>query len=393
MIRIAYLFQSDASNPGVQSGRPASILRHLTAQGASIVPVFPLATRVSRASTLKKALYRLAGRYYRGDREPGFLRAVAAEFERRTRGKEYDIAFCPGSEAVSHLDIPRPIAFCADATFANMIDYYWDFSSLSSEYVRKGHRQEANALRRASLAVYPSEWAARSAVDFYHADPARVAVVPFGANFGAQNEREQVHRWIAGRRFDCLRLLFVGKSWKRKGGSLVVEAAQRLLQRGFRVNLDIVSGEAPHGLRRMPWITQHGQLDPGEPSSAGLLADLFKGAHFVFIPSRAEAYGMAFAEANAFGVPAIGTATGGIPSIIRDGFNGYTLPLSAGAPAFADLIAGAFARRELYHQLCRNSFEEFERRLNWRTFCSRFLDLASQQCESLAQRTGGPCVA
>jgi len=67
------------------------------------------------------------------------------------------------------------------------------------------------------------------------------------------------------------------------------------------------------------------QLDPGEPSSAGLLADLFKGAHFVFIPSRAEAYGMAFAEANAFGVPAIGTATGGIPSIIRDGFNGYTL--------------------------------------------------------------------
>ncbi len=389
MIKIAYLFQHDAANPAVQSGRPASILRHLSTQGAAIVPVFPLDARVSRASTLKKVIYRLAGRYYRGDREPRFLRAVAAEFARRTRGKEYDIAFCPGSEAVSHLDIPRPIAFCADATFANMIDYYWDFSSLSSEYVRKGHRQEANALRRASIAVYPSEWAARSAVEFYHADPARVAVVPFGANFGAQNQREQVLRWIAARRFDTLRLLFVGRSWKRKGGSLVVETAQRLQGKGLRVSLDLVSADVPRGLQRMPWIVHHGLLDPNRPGTAGILGDLFKGAHFVFIPSRAEAYGMAFAEANAFGVPAIGTATGGITSIIRDGVNGFTLPLSANASAFADLIAGCFSNREQYHNLCMTSFGEFERRLNWRVFCSRFLDLASQQCESVAQSAGG----
>ena len=251
MLKIAYLYQLDASNPAVQSGRPASILRNLSAQGAAIHEVFPMATQTSRLSMLKKLLYRLAGRYYRGDREPKYLSAIAAEFDRRTRGINYDIAFCPGSEAVSHLEAKRPIVFCADATFANMIDYYWDFSSLSSEYVRKGHLQEANALRRAALAIYPSEWAARSAINFYHAEPDKVAIIPFGANLGSQNSRDQVHQWIAGRRHESLRLLFVGRSWKRKGGDLVVETAKHLVQRGLRVTLDVVS----RGSRTMAsWI-------------------------------------------------------------------------------------------------------------------------------------------
>lgn len=388
-MRIAYLYHLDAANPAVQSGRPASILRSLSAQGAAINAVFPMATQMSRLSTVKKVFYRLGGRYYRGDREPKYLSAIAAEFNRRTRGMSYDIAFCPGSEAVSHLDIARPIAFCADATFANMIDYYWDFSSLSSEYVRKGHLQEANALRRAAIAIYPSEWAARSAINFYHADPDKVAIIPFGANFGAENQREQVHRWIADRRFESLRLLFVGRSWQRKGGDLVVETARRLVQKGLRLTLDIVSGDVPHSVHRMPWITHHGLLDPNRPSAAALLGELFRSAHFVFIPSRAEAYGMAFAEASAFGVPAIGTATGGIPSVVHDGVNGFTLPLSADASNFADLIAGTIAQPERYKFLCRNSFEEFERRLNWKTFCARFIDVASQFTDSPAQKARG----
>jgi len=387
MLKIAYLYQLDASNPAVQSGRPASILRNLSAQGAAIHEVFPMATQTSRLSMLKKLLYRLAGRYYRGDREPKYLSAIAAEFDRRTRGINYDIAFCPGSEAVSHLEAKRPIVFCADATFANIIDYYWDFSSLSSEYVRKGHLQEANALRRAALAIYPSEWAARSAINFYHAEPDKVAIIPFGANLGSQNSRDQVHQWIAGRRHESLRLLFVGRSWKRKGGDLVVETAKHLVQRGLRVTLDVVSGDAPHSVHRMPWITHHGLLDPNKKSAAAQLGDLFKSAHFVFIPSRAEAYGMAFAEANAFGVPAIGTTTGGIPSVIHEGVNGFTLPLSADAANFADLIAGTIAQPERYQALCRKSFEEFELRLNWRTFCARFLDLASQFTDSPAQKS------
>jgi glycosyltransferase involved in cell wall biosynthesis len=386
MIRVAYLFHLDAANPAMQSGRPASILTHLTALDAVVHPVFPLQTRVPIHSTAKKAFYRLLGRFYRGDREPRYLAAAASEFKRRMHGTGFDIAFCPGSEPVSYLDIPQPIAFCADATFANMVDYYWEFTGLSAEYLRKGHLQEANALRRASLAIYPSDWAARSAVDFYRADPTKIFVIPFGANFGASNRREQVLPWIAGRTFETLRLLFVGRDWRRKGGDLVVEAAQHLIARGFQVRLDVVSGELPGRLKKFPWIVPHGLLDPNRPATAATLGELFRKAHFLFVPSRAEAYGMTFAEASAFGLPAIGTATGGITSVIRDAVNGFTLPLSAGASEYADLIAEAVEQRGLYLALCASSFDEFERRLNWRVFCGRFLELAQNCCERLAPR-------
>jgi glycosyltransferase involved in cell wall biosynthesis len=389
MLKIAYLYNLDASSPAVQSGRPASILRQLQALGNQIVPVFPLEARPSNGSTVKKAIYRAFGRYYRGDRDPHYLLAMAAEFGRRTRGQAFDLVFSPGSEAVSHLDVPQPVTFCADATFANMLDYYWDFSSLSEDYVRKGHEQESNALRRAALAVYPSSWAARSAVDVYGADPAKVAVIPFGANLGATNRRDQVNRWISGRRFETIRLLFVGKAWTRKGGNIVVETAKRLMARGFLVNLDVVSSEMPPEFGLLPWVTHHVYLDPNLPGPAAVLADLFKGAHFLFIPSRAEAYGLAFAEASAFGLPSVGTDTGGIPSVVTTGINGFTLPLSAGAPDFADRIGSLFSNREQYDLICRKSFDEFERRLNWKTFCERFLEVAQQACPQVSHPTEG----
>jgi glycosyltransferase involved in cell wall biosynthesis len=388
-MKVAYLFQLDAGNVGVQSGRPASIFKQLAALGTSVEPVFPLRTRVSRASVLKKAFYRLSGRFYRGDREPAYLSAVASEFERRMRGKAYDIVFCPGSEAISHLDIKQPIAFCADATFASMVDYYWDFSSLSKKYVTEGHSQESAALRRAAIAIYPSEWAARSAIEYYHADPAKVFVIPFGANVGAQNRREQVHEWISRRPRDSLRLLFVGKSWRRKGGDVVVDAARRLIAKGFKVRLDVVGCELPDAYRDLVWIVGHGPMRLDQPRSERGMIELFKAAHLVFVPSKAEAFGMTFAEASAFGVPSVATSTGGIPSVVHNGVNGQLLPPTAEGKDFADLIAGLISQRDQYAELCRRSYEEFDKRLNWRVFCGRFLEIAQQRCEGPAIRVEG----
>ncbi len=349
--------------------------------GAEVNEIFPLQAKRSRGSLAKKILWRLAGRYHRGDRDPDYLTAFAQEAEARMRGKEYDIIFSPGSEVLAKLRSARPITFCADATFANLVDYYWDFSRTSPEYLRYGHAQEAEALKRASLAVYPSEWAARSAIEVYGMDPKRVEIIPFGANLGSCNEREQVNQWIDDRASDRVRLVFVGRDWKRKGGDIVISAARSLISRGLRVELDLVGCEIPREFRSIPWIKAHGLLRANVSSEQLKLSALFAQAHFVFVPSRAEAYGMTFAEANAFGVPAIATATGGIPSIVRQGVNGFLLPLNADGPAYAGVIAQAFRNRNAYRELAKNSFNEFDHRLNWRVFCSRYLEAVARTCD------------
>jgi glycosyltransferase involved in cell wall biosynthesis len=172
----------------------------------------------------------------------------------------------------------------------------------------------------------------------------------------------------------------VGRDWKRKGGDLVIAAAAHLVAQGIRVELDLVGCDVPRRYQALPWVKTHGLLRLNAAGERRRLGALFAGAHFAFIPSRAEAYGMTFAEANAFGVPVISTSTGGITSIVRSGVNGYLLPMNAEGPAYAEVIAAAFRHPGEYARLARASFQEFESRLNWRVFCTRYLEAAARMC-------------
>src|SRR6478736_3456685 len=265
-MKIAYVFHHDAADPSVQSGRPAAILQEFVRLGHDVERIFPLAVPPTRSQFAKKVGYRIIGKHHRYDRNAGYLEAMAAQFHERTAGRSFDLVFSPGSEVVSHLRTDIPIAYCADATFANLVDYYWDFTGLSAEYLRQGHEQESAALARATLAVFPSEWAARAAVEKHGADPAGVAVIPFGANLGGDNVRAGIMAAIGRRPADTIRLLFVGRHWQRKGGDLVVATAQCLIAHGHKVIVDIVGCELPAAHREVAWIRAHGLLQQNKPA-------------------------------------------------------------------------------------------------------------------------------
>jgi len=378
-MKIAYVYHHDAADPSVQSGRPAAILTEFERLGHEVERIFPLAVPRTSSQLAKKVGYRIIGKHHRHDRHADHLDAMAAQFHARTAGRTFDLVFSPGSEVVSHLRTSAPVAFCADATFANLVDYYWDFTGLSAEYLREGHEQESAALAKATLAVFPSDWAARAAVEKHGADPAAVAVIPFGANLGGDNTRAGIMAAIDRRPTDTIRLLFVGRHWQRKGGDMVLATAQCLIAHGHRVVVDIVGCEVPAAQRDAAWIRTHGLLQQNNPSDMIALRQLYAGAHFLFVPSRAEAYGLTFSEANAFGLPAVATQTGGIPAVVRHGHNGLLLPLDAQPSDYADAIVTALSDRERYNAMARQAFTEFEERLNWGVFARKFLDLAQER--------------
>jgi glycosyltransferase involved in cell wall biosynthesis len=383
-MKIAYVYHDDAADPSVQSGQPEAVLTELIRLGHEVERIFPLNVPFAGTEFAKKVGYRILGQHHRPDRNLVYLDALAAQFAARTKGRAFDLIVSPGSEVISQLQTNIPIAYCADATFANLVDYYWDFTGLSAEYRRQGHEQESAALAKATLAVFPSEWAARAAVEQHGADPAAVAVVPFGANLGRDNSRAEVFEWIDRRPAGPIRLLFVGRHWQRKGGDLVIATALCLSAHGHPVTVDIVGCEVPAEYRDLPVVRAHGLLHQRNPEHMVELRRLYREAHFVFVPSRAEAYGFTFAEANAFGVPPVATATGGIPAIIQHGHNGILLPPSALPSDYADAIVSVFSDRARYRETCRRAFTEFEQRLNWNVFTRKFLELAG---ERIAART------
>ena len=72
-----------------------------------------------------------------------------------------------------------------------------------------------------------------------------------------------------------------------------------------------------------------------------------------------------FSEASAFGLPIISTNTGGVPTVVVTGINGYLLSLEATAKKYADTIVSLYNDRVGYEQLRISARDFFEQKLNW----------------------------
>ncbi len=391
-MKISYVYHLDGSRSAVQSGRPSSILRGLLAAGVDVHQVFPLDHRFQTWRWAHKLFRRSIGGNSLFDRHPGLLRDFAQQIEEQLRHESGDVIFSPSTLPIADLRTELPITFCADACFGAMLNYYEAYSRLSAAQTRFSEEAEARVLQRAALAVYPSKWAADAAISHYGISPDKVAVIPFGANFGGENQEPEVARWIGDRDTRKLRLLFVGREWERKGGDLVAETARQLSARGMDVQLDIVGVKVPARWAKYEFIRQHGLLRYSVPTESALLRKLFSEATFLFVPSRAEAYGMVYCEANAFGLPAIATATGGITEIIRDGVNGFGLPMEAEAADYARVITSAVENQDRYRSLAQSSYREFRQRLNWGVYCDRYLSLLREKVLPAAPTAAPPAI-
>ncbi len=370
----AFVYHLNAASPSVQSGRPHSILRNFQRLGVEVREHFPLVEVGVWQRKYEKIRNLMRHQRYLLDREEALLRSFADQLHVSLKGTSANFLFSPSTLPLSYLETDLPVTFCADAPFCAMVNYYEAFTRLSTQQIDLSEKLEARVLGNSALAVYPTQWAADQAIAHYGVNPTKVAVIPFGANFGRDNVRSEVWPWIEERAArDTLRLLFVGREWDRKGGEIVVATAEWLRSKGLDVQLDVVGCTPPARHRHLDFIHSHGLLSARDPRKAATLNQLYQQAHFLFVPSRAEAYGMVFCEANAFGLPAISTATGGIPGVIRDGVNGYALPLDATAESYGEAILQAFEPRARYVEMARRSFLEFEQRLNWSSFSRTFL--------------------
>jgi glycosyltransferase involved in cell wall biosynthesis len=264
------------------------------------------------------------------------------------------------------LDIGVPKVFCADATFRNVLDFYEDFSHCAAEYVRQGDLLDRLALQTSAAAIYPSRWAADSAVRHYGADPDKIHVVPFGANI-APPDRDTLRAAIIAKRNAPLRILFIGREWYRKGLPKVVETCQWIASQGVAVQLDVVGGEGYPG-RRPSFAHFYGFLDKAVTRERTMLERLLTEAHFFMVPSTAENYGMAFCEAAAYGLPVVSTDVGGIPTIVLEGATGFCRPPDALPEAFGVPILRLYCDPVRYYTMAMRCRAEYEERLNWHAF-------------------------
>ena len=277
-------------------------------------------------------------------------------------GKSFDVIVVPaGATEIAFLKTDIPIVLVEDATSRQLIGYYPQYSNLLRRSIYEMNVIQDLALKKASAVIYSSALAARSAIEDYGADPAKIHVVPFGANLDGPPPREDV---LARKKFEQCRLLFLGVDWVRKGGDIAFETLLKLEELGMQAELVVCGCTPPAGVghERMKIIPF---LDKNDEKQRRELEQLLMSADFLLLPTRAEAYGLVFCEASAFGLPVISTNTGGVPEIVREGENGFLLPYEARGDAYAEVIARVYYDEERYADLVRASRAAFEERLNW----------------------------
>lgn len=360
-MRAAYITIGDPRDVHAWSGLNVHIARSLEEQGVALTYVGPLrdpyAYPKKFVSRSTRALQR--GRYL-PERSHLTARSFARQASRRLHEARADLIFSTGTIPIAFLESDLPIAFWSDQSFATGLGFYPDKTNVWARSVRAGNIIEARGLERAGAAFYASAWAGDGAIASYGVDPDKVFVVPFGPNLPDLPNRAETEALISSRPRDRCRLLFVGVDWYRKGGDVAIEVAKRLNESGMPTELVVVGAQVHDA---PPFVSSRGFISKATHEGRDQLRKLFGSSHFLIHPARAEAYGVVFAEASAFGVPSVASDVGGIPSAVRHGHNGYVLPASADAAAYADVILGVLPDR--YEGLARSAFNEHEERLNW----------------------------
>lgn len=373
-LKIAFVSAHDARDPHTWSGIPSAILTFLNRAGADVEVISPLNRNARYLLTPIWLTCKITKKFYRADSEPLLIASYARQIERRMNGHHFDAILSTESFVISKLNRPEPITYWSDAVWDLMTNYYY-FDPPQSLGV-KCREHERHAVEKAAHAVYSSDWAATGASEHYRVDKNKLSVIPFGPNLDINHDRSAVESAIATRRRDCCLLFFLGGHWTRKGGSIAIETARRLNDRGLKTELIVAGCRVPG--EKPPFVKELGYISKRTPQGRRQLAELLRTSNFLISPTRAECAGVVFSEASAFGLPIITSDTGGIATYVRQGANGIRIPLTAGAETYAEQIWRLFHDRVAYTSMALAGWEEYTQRLNWETSIASLLSLLGQ---------------
>jgi D-inositol-3-phosphate glycosyltransferase len=220
------------------------------------------------------------------------------------------------------------------------------------------------------VANTPTE--ARELIDLYGAALDRVSVVTPGVDLGrfrapAPGTEAVAARLAARHRFDLPAdgyvVAFVGRIQPLKAPDVLLHAVARMRatdpDTADRLTIAVCGGNSGSGLDLAALADTLGVRDAVRflaPQAGDALADLYRAADVVAVPSYNESFGLVAMEAQACGTPVVAAAVGGLVTAVRDQVSGVLVD-GHDADGWATVLSGLLSQPARRALLSRGAVE------------------------------------
>jgi D-inositol-3-phosphate glycosyltransferase len=249
-------------------------------------------------------------------------------------------------------------------------------------------RGESEVIAAADRLVANTDEEARQLVELYDADPERITTINPGVDLSTfRPGSQQEARRRLGLPSDGVVLLFAGRVQPLKAPDVVLRAAAQMIRDepglAGRLTIAFVGGPSgtgradPDGLAMMAaslGISGIVRLEPPCPQPE--LADWYRAATLVVVPSYSESFGFVAVEAQACGTPVVAASVGGLRTVVRDGVSGV-LVASRDPASYARAVRSLLAAPATLARLSRGA-REHSSRFGWSATVDRMLHMYSR---------------
>jgi D-inositol-3-phosphate glycosyltransferase len=246
-------------------------------------------------------------------------------------------------------------------------------------------RGEAEVVAAADRLVANTDAEAQQLIELYDAPPSRVRTINPGVDLTVfQPGSQQAARQRLGLPADVVLLVFAGRVQPLKAPEVVLHAAAQMIAAdpglAGRLRVAFVGGPSgtgrahPDGLTELSarlGISALVRLEPPCPQSE--LADWYRAATVVMVPSFSESFGLVAMEAQACGTPVVAAAVGGLRTAVADGVSGV-LVNSRNPADYARAVAGLIEAPETLASFSQGA-RRHASRFGWDVTVDRLLSL------------------
>jgi D-inositol-3-phosphate glycosyltransferase len=194
---------------------------------------------------------------------------------------------------------------------------------------------ETQVVAAANALIANTDAEAASLVSLYDSCPDIVHVVSPGVDLFTftPGESRSAARELVGLPHDALVVSFVGRIQPHKGPEVLIRATSELVKHSPLLRHKLVvnvmggaSGASTDEVDRLKELTTWLGIDDvvrfEPPVARQDLAQWYRAADLVVVPSYSESFGLVALEAQACGTPVVATAVGGLRTAVADGISG-----------------------------------------------------------------------